>query len=39
MKKNISKVVNFQEYKNKKRQLEVDREELLKLIKEIVTTK
>lgn len=40
MNKTISKVVNFQEYKNKKnKQLELDREELLELIKKIVTTK
>lgn len=39
MKKTMEKVVNFQEYKDKKRYLEVDRKELLELIKQIVTTK
>ncbi len=39
MSKTIAKVVNFQEYKDKKKQLEVDRKELLELIKQIVTTK
>ena len=40
MSKYISNVVNFQEYKEKKKkQLELDREELLQLIKKIVRTK
>ena len=40
MDKAIAKVVNFQKYKDKKNnQLESDREELLELIKKIVTTK
>ena len=40
MSKYVSNIVNFQEYKNKKKkQLELDREELLQLIKKIVTTK
>ena len=40
MSKYISNVVNFQEYKDKKnKQLELDREEHLQLIKKIVTTK
>ena len=40
MSKYISNVVNFQEYKDKKnKQLELDREELLQLIKKIVTPK
>ena len=40
MSKYISNVVNFQEYKDKKnKQLELDREELLQLIKKIVTAK
>lgn len=40
MSKYISNVVNFQEYKDKKnKQLKLDREELLELIKKIVTTK
>ena len=39
MKKTMTNVVNFQEYKDKKKHLEVDRKELLELIKQIVTTK
>ncbi len=39
MEKTMSKVVNFQEYKQKKKDLEIDRKELLKLIKQIVTNK
>ena len=40
MSKYVSNVVNFQGYKDKKKkQLELDREELLQLIKKIVTTK
>lgn len=40
MDKAISKVVNFQKYKdNKNKKLKSDREELLELIKKIVTTK
>ena len=39
MKKPTGKVVNFQEYKENKKQLELDRKELLNLIKKIVTTK
>ncbi len=40
MNKYISNVVNFQEYKEKKKkQLELDREALLQLIKKIVKTK
>lgn len=39
MKKTMAKVVDFQQYREKKKQLEVDREELLQLIKQIVTTK
>lgn len=39
MKKTMAKVVDFQEYKDKKKQIEVDRSELLQLIKQIVTTK
>jgi len=40
MSKYISNVVNFQEYKEKKKkQLELNREELLQLIKKIVRTK
>lgn len=39
MKKSRAKVVNFQEYKNNKQQLDEERKELLQLIKKIVTTK
>ncbi len=39
MKKTMTKVVNLQEYKEKKKYLRVDRKELLELIKQIVTTK
>lgn len=39
MEKPNTKVVNFQEYKYRKNQREVNRDELLKLIKKIVTSK
>lgn len=39
MEKPNKKVVNFQEYKDRKNQREVNRDELLKLIKKIVTSK
>lgn len=39
MNKYRGKVIDFQEYKNKKKQLQTDREELLNLIKRIVTIK
>lgn len=39
MGKSISKVVNFQEYKDKKNATEVNRDELLKLIRKIATVK
>ncbi|WP_255612795.1 hypothetical protein [Clostridioides sp. ZZV14-6105] len=39
MEKPNTKVVNFQEYKDRKKQREVNRDELLKLIKKIVTSK
>ena len=39
MKENMEKVIDFEEYKNKKKKIEVDRVELLKLIKQIVMTK
>ncbi|GAA3644181.1 hypothetical protein SAMN04488530_1673 [Asaccharospora irregularis DSM 2635] len=39
MKKDSAKIIDFQAYKNKKRQSEVDRSELLDLIRRIVTTK
>lgn len=39
MKENMAKVVDFQEYKEKKHRIEVDRKELLDLIKQIITSK
>ena len=39
MKKTMAKVVNLQDYRDKKTHLEVNRKELLELIKQIVTTK
>lgn len=39
MKKTMAKVVNLQDYRDKKKHLEVNRKELLELIKQIVTTK
>lgn len=39
MNKYKAKIIDFQEYKDKKNKLEINREELLSLIKKIVTTK
>jgi len=39
MKKSKKKVICLREYKQNKKQLELDRKELLKLIKKAVTTK
>lgn len=39
MKKSRTKIVNFEEYKNKKVKLDSEREELLQLIKKIIVTK
>lgn len=39
MNKHRDKIVNLQEYKEKKERLQTDREELLNLIKRIVTIK
>lgn len=39
MKESMEKVIDLEEYKNKKKKIEVDRVELLKLIKQIVMTK
>lgn len=39
MENRMAKVVNIQDYRDKKQQLEVDRKELLELIKQLVTTK
>lgn len=39
MNKNRGKVVSLQDYKEKKKQLQTDRDELLNLIKRIVTIK
>lgn len=39
MKKRMGKVVNFKHYKESKKKIEIDRDELLSLLKKIVTTK
>lgn len=39
MKKNREKIINLQEYKKKKKEIEINRDELLKLIREVITTK
>lgn len=39
MRKTMAKVVNLQDYRSKKKYLEVDRKELLDLIKQVVSTK
>ena len=39
MKENMGKVIDFVEYKNKKSNVEINRVELLKRIKQIVITK
>lgn len=39
MKESRAKIIDLDEYKNKKKKIEVDRGELLKLIREIVMTK
>ena len=39
MKETMAKIVDLQEYKEKKKNSKVDRKELLELIKQIVTTK
>lgn len=39
MNKDRMKVINLQEYKEKKKQLQTDRDELLNLIKRVVTIK
>lgn len=39
MKETMTKVINLQEYKEKKKYSKVDRKELLELIKQVVTTK
>lgn len=39
MKKSKTKIVNFEEYRNKKRKSDSEREELLQLIKKIIETK
>ncbi len=39
MKETMTKVINLQEYKEKKKNSKVDRKELLELIKQVVTTK
>ena len=39
MSKSVTKVVNLYEYKSAKKEKEIDREQLLKLIKKIMVTK
>ena len=39
MKVTMAKIVDLQEYKEKKKNSKVDRKELLELIKQVVTTK
>ena len=39
MAKSVAKVINLYEYKSNKKQKEVDRDQLLKLIKQIMITK
>ncbi len=39
MKETMAKIVDLQEYKEKKKNSKVDRKELLELIKQVVTTK
>ena len=39
MKEIMAKIVDLQEYKEKKKNSKVDRKELLELIKQVVTTK
>ena len=39
MKETMGKIVDLQEYKEKKKNSKVDRKELLELIKQVVTTK
>ena len=39
MKETMTKVINLEEYKEKKKNSKVDRKELLELIKQVVTTK
>ena len=39
MDKSVAKVINLYEYKSNKKQKEVDRDQLLKLIKQIMITK
>lgn len=39
MKKDMGKVIDFVEYKNRKKNVEINRLELLELIKQIVITK
>ena len=38
MKETMAKIVDLQEYKEKKKNSKVDRKELLELIKQVVTT-
>ena len=39
MKKAMNKIIYLEDYKNKKKKIEINRVELLQLIKQVVTTK
>jgi len=39
MKKTMNKIIYLEDYKNKKKKIEINRVELLQLIKQVVTTK
>ena len=39
MKKTMNNIIYLEEYKNKKKKIEINRVELLELIKQVVTTK
>lgn len=39
MKETMNKIIYLEDYKNKKKKIEINRVELLELIKQVVTTK
>jgi len=39
MKETMNKIIYLEDYKNKKKKIEINRVELLQLIKQVVTTK
>ena len=39
MKKTMNKIIYLEDYKNKKKKIEINRVELLQLIKQVLTTK